>query len=341
MLNLQSRFSLSHLNTLNLPSVASKYLELASEAELLEAFQTYSLNASNTLVLGGGSNVILPPVLDQYILSFKAKAPKDGSSIKAEDQGSVVIEVEAGVEWDDFVKYSVEKAYSGLENLSLIPGTVGAAPIQNIGAYGVEVADSIQDVKVFNISTKKIEIFTADQCEFAYRDSLFKRHPGQFVIISVSFRLSKKPNFILEYGELSALKDKSNLSGAIVRQTVIEARQAKLPDPKVLPNAGSFFKNPVISSKQLSELKQHFPKIVNYPLASGEYKLAAAWLIDQAGWKGFRNNHVGIHDKQALVIVNHKQGTQADILSLAKLVQDSVSKKYNVSLEIEPIEVGP
>ena len=341
MFNLQARFSLSHLNTLNLPCVASKYLELASEAELLAAFQTYSLNTSNTLVLGGGSNVILPPSLDQYILSFKTKAPEDGSGIKAEDQGSVVIEVEAGVEWDAFVNYCVEQAYSGLENLSLIPGTVGAAPIQNIGAYGVEVADSIQDLKVLNISTKKIEIFTADQCEFAYRDSFFKRHPGQFVIISVSFKLSKKPDFFLEYGELNALKDKANLSSALVRQTVIETRQAKLPDPKFLPNAGSFFKNPVISSKQLSELKQGFPKIVNYPLASGEFKLAAAWLIDQAGWKGYRNNHVGIHDKQALVIVNHNQGTQADVLSLAKLVQDSIYKKFGVSLEIEPIEVGP
>ena len=339
MLNLQAQFDLSELNTLNLPCVASKYLELASEEQLLEAFESYSLNTSNILVLGGGSNVILPPALDQYILSFKAKAPKDGSIIKAEDQESVLIEVEAGVEWDAFVNYSVEQAYSGLENLSLIPGTIGAAPIQNIGAYGVEVADSIQQVKVFNISAQKIQIFNTEQCRFGYRDSFFKRNSGQFIIISVSFNLSKKPNFILEYGELSALKDRTNLSGALVRNTVIETRQAKLPDPKFLPNAGSFFKNPVISSKQLSELKQRFPKIVNYPLASGEFKLAAAWLIDQAGWKGYRDRHVGIHDKQALVIVNHNQATQADILSLAELVQDSVSKKFGVALEIEPVVI--
>jgi UDP-N-acetylmuramate dehydrogenase len=317
----------------------SKYISLASEEELLEAFQNYSLNTSNTLVLGGGSNVILPPALDQYILSFKTQTPKEGSVIRAEDNESVLIDVEAGVEWDAFVEYCVEKDYFGLENLSLIPGTVGAAPIQNIGAYGVEVADYIQQVKVFNISTKEFEIYTRVQCKFSYRNSLFKQKPGQFIIVSVSFHLKKAPCFILDYGELSTLRNNQNLNSIMVRNAVIKTRQEKLPDPKILPNAGSFFKNPVVNTEQFSSLKQQFPTIVAYPLVSGDFKLAAAWLIDQAGWKGYRNNHVGIHDKQALVIVNHNQGSQAEILSLASLVQDSVSKKFNVVLEIEPVVI--
>lgn len=339
MLSLQSEFSLSNLNTLNVDCVASKFIALTHEDDLSEAFKQYPLNKTNTLVLGGGSNVILPSKLDQYVLSFKTKAPKDGVIIKAEDQASVLIEVEAGVEWDALVEYSVEQAFSGLENLSLIPGSVGAAPIQNIGAYGVEVADMLEQVKAFNVTTKQFEYFAADQCQFGYRDSMFKRNPGQFIIVSVSFRLSKKPLFMLEYGELAALKNSPKLSAELVRKTVIETRQAKLPDPKTLPNAGSFFKNPLVSSEQLECLKQGFPSIVSYPLPSGEYKLAAAWLIDQAGWKGFRNDHVGIHDKQALVIVNHNQGTQTDILSLAKSLQDTVYEKFKVSLEIEPVVI--
>tara|TARA_R110002073_G_scaffold25430_1_gene84362 strand:+ start:18010 stop:19047 length:1038 start_codon:yes stop_codon:yes gene_type:complete len=339
MVCLQTQYSLSQLNTLGLPCVASKYIELSGEKDLFEAFQIYPLNTSNMFVLGGGSNVILPPLFDRYVLSFKIKAPQDASIIKEEDQDTVLIEVEAGVEWDSFVGYSVKQIYSGLENLSLIPGTVGAAPIQNIGAYGVEVADVLEQVKAFNVSTQQIETFTADQCEFGYRDSFFKRNSGKFIIISMSFRLSKKPDFVLDYGELSALKKSANLTGALVRKTVIKTRQAKLPDPKKLPNAGSFFKNPIVSSKQVSALKQHFPDLVSYPLETGKFKLAAAWLIEQTGWKGFRNSHVGIHDKQALVIVNHHQGTQTDILSLAASVQDSVSKKFGVSLEIEPIVI--
>lgn len=336
---MHTELDLLALNTLKLPCVASKFIALECEQDLFKAFEMYSLNSTNTLVLGGGSNVILPPKLDQYVLSFKHQAPQDSVEIKSKDESSVLIEVGAGVEWDALVAYSVKQGYSGLENLSLIPGTVGAAPIQNIGAYGVEVADLIQQVKVFNVSTRKVHNFSAKQCEFAYRDSFFKRQPRQFIILSVSLLLSKQPKFVLEYGELSALKSDENLSSVLVRNTVIQTRQAKLPDPKQLPNAGSFFKNPVVSSEKMKVLKQSFPGIVSYSLAASEFKLAAAWLIDHAGWKGFRNSRVGIHDKQALVMVNHNQGTQEDILSLASLVQDSVSKKFGVSLEIEPVVI--
>lgn len=339
MFQLQTQLNLTELNTLNLPCVASSFISMSNTQDLLNVFDKFSLTSQNCFVLGGGSNVILPSKLERFILTFETKVAKDATVINARDQDTILIEVEAGVNWDDFVEYSVQQAFSGLENLSLIPGSVGAAPIQNIGAYGVEVADVIEGVNVFNVHTKQIEFFSAGECQFAYRDSLFKRNPGQFIITSVCFRLSKKPNFKLEYGELSELKNNNKLTTALVRKTVIAARQAKLPDPKYLPNAGSFFKNPIVSAEQLNKLQQSYPAIVNYPQGSQNYKLAAAWLIDQAGWKGFRNETVGVHDKQALVIINHNHGTQEDILSLAKSIQDSVFKKFEVNLEIEPVVI--
>lgn len=339
MLQLQSKLSLKHRNTLNLPCVASSFISISNAQDLLNAFEKFSLTSQNCFVLGGGSNVILPSKLERFVLSFETKDAKEACFIKAEDQDTVLVEVDAGVSWDDFVEYSVQHAFSGLENLSLIPGSVGAAPIQNIGAYGVEVADIIEHVNVFDVNSKKLGFFSAEECQFGYRDSVFKRNPGRFIITSVCFRLSKKPNFTLEYGELSALKNSKTLNSALVRQTVIETRQAKLPDPSYLPNVGSFFKNPIVSSEKLKQLKQSYPTIVNYPQTSGNYKLAAAWLIDQAGWKGYRNATVGIHDKQALVIINHNQGIQDEILSLAKSVQYSVFKKFQVSLEIEPVVI--
>ena len=340
MVCLQSKIDLSKHNTLNLPCIAEQLIECNDETELLGAFQSFPLNIHNIFVLGGGSNVILPPRLDQYVLTFKKKAPRDALLIIEENQDYVLVDMEAGVDWDAFVAYSLEQGYYGLENLSLIPGTVGAAPIQNIGAYGVEVADFIQQVRVFNVAKQAIEILSAEQCQFAYRDSIFKRSSGHYIIISVRFRLAKTANFILEYGELSALKASAQLTGTLVREKVIETRKAKLPDPKSLPNTGSFFKNPVVSAQRLAELKQNFPQIVSYALTGGGYKLAAAWLIDQAGWKGYREAHVGVHDKQALVIVNHNGAQQNEIMALAKSIQDSIYKKFKVQLEIEPVVIS-
>jgi UDP-N-acetylmuramate dehydrogenase len=340
MISLQSQVDLLNSNTLNLPSIASKFIQLEDESDLLDAFKKYPLNSSNTLLIGGGSNLILPPMLEQYVLAFKVKCSKDAIVIREENQDSILIEVEAGVQWDELVEYCVMQGYNGLENLSLIPGTLGAAPIQNIGAYGVEIADCLEHLKVYCVDDKKVKIFTSEQCQFVYRDSIFKRHPGKFIIISVCLRLSRMAGFKLEYGELKSLKNEVNLTAALVRKTVIAARQAKLPDPKLLPNAGSFFKNPIVSLQQEATLKETYPSIVSYPLASGEFKLAAAWLIDQAGWKGFRNEYVGVHDKQALVIVNHNGGKQSDILSLAEKIKDSVSRKFKIDLEIEPILIS-
>lgn len=324
-------------NTLGLECLAKHYIELESEHDLQQAFEQYSLGTADFLMLGGGSNVILPTKLNCYVLSFKQKPASVACQIKADNDESVLLEVEAGVNWDDLVAFTVKQAYSGIENLSLIPGTVGAAPIQNIGAYGVEVSDCLASVRVFNVAQQCFQDFSVEACEFAYRDSIFKRHPGAYIVVSVVFKLSKKPEFVLEYGELARLKTQSPLPASRVRQTVIETRQAKLPDPARLPNAGSFFKNPVVSQAQMNRLKQNFPTIVYYPLDSGKSKIAAAWLIDQAGWKGYRNERVGVHDKQALVIINHNQGRQSDILELAEKIQGSVYERFKVTLDIEPV----
>lgn len=324
-------------NTLGLECLAKHYIELESEHDLQQAFQLYSLNTAGFLVLGGGSNVILPTQLDRYVLRFKQKPAGVACHIKSENDDTVLLEVEAGVNWDDLVAFTVEQAYSGLENLSLIPGTVGAAPIQNIGAYGVEVSDCLASVRVFNVAQQCFQDFTVEACEFAYRDSIFKRHPGMYIIVSVVFSLSKRPEFVLDYGELASLKTESPLVASKVREKVFKTRQAKLPDPADLANAGSFFKNPIVSQFDMERLKQGFPAIVHYPLDSGKSKIAAAWLIDQAGWKGYRNEHVGVHDKQALVIINHNQGRQSDILALADKIQCSVYDLFAVTLEIEPV----
>lgn len=340
MISSQSNKDLSYSNTLNLPCIAEHYIELEDEVDLIESFNKFSLDSSNYIFLGEGSNLILPPIFKAYVLRFKKKLPCNASKILEEDDSSVLIEVEAGVNWDAFVEFTVSQNLVGLENLSLIPGTVGAAPIQNIGAYGVEICNCLEQVIAFNVLEKRMQTFNVHECLFGYRDSLFKRRPGEFIISKVQFRLSKKHHFVLEYGELQVLNGLENISSERVRQTVIETRQAKLPDPKKLPNAGSFFKNPVIEEVQLAKLLGDYPNIVHYPLPRGFYKLAAAWLIDQAGWKGFRNAKVGVHDKQALVIINHHQGNQSDIIKLAKDIQKSVFNKFAVTLEIEPVLIN-
>lgn len=337
MLKVTTNLDISHRNTLHLPCIASKFLSISHEQDLQDAFDQFPLNSSNILILGGGSNLILPPKVERYVLSFETCSASSGSKLTASTEDKVCIEVQAGVVWDDFVAYCVENAYHGLENLSLIPGTVGAAPIQNIGAYGVEVADLIKRVKVFQVEQQKTLYLEPFQCQFAYRDSVFKRQPNDYIILSVEFELSIKPMFTLSYGELKLLSDTSELNVQLVRDKVIATRQAKLPDPNVLPNAGSFFKNPVVSYDQLANLLIDYPELVHYPLPSGESKLAAGWLIQKAGLKGYRNESVGVHAQQALVLINHHHGSQQDILSLAEKVQQTVFEHFQVMLEREPV----
>lgn len=319
-------------NTLALPCDALCCYQVATIADCIALLKAWP-DAQTPLVVGGGSNLVLPCEIEQPVLQIRAQAVETEAL-----QGTQTrVIAEAGMQWDALVAYCVEHEFRGLENLSLIPGTVGAAPVQNIGAYGVELKDCLDYVEAYDFERRAVRTFSADECGFGYRDSIFKQSPGRYVILRVAFVLDSKANFVLSYGELSVLQDSDNLSVGQVRDKVIAVRQAKLPDPKDLPNAGSFFKNPVISAAQFERLQTQHPEVVSYALPSGHYKLAAGWLIDQAGWKGYRAKHVGVHERQALVLTNLGQASQSDILNLATAIQKDVFTKYGVELEIEPV----
>jgi len=326
---------LREMNTLALPCVAKRLIQVDTVEELKHVYSNYNLDEDNALIIGGGSNLVLPETLNMSVIQFTGNS----TQLIPQDNGSVNVEVGAGVIWDDLVEMVVCRGLRGLENLSLIPGTVGAAPVQNIGAYGVEISDLLISVEVFNVKTHQVETVLNSACEFTYRDSLFKQNPGQFLILNVCLNLSKIRFFTLAYGELKPLQDIANLKLADIRARVIEVRTAKLPDPKALPNVGSFFKNPIISLEQAEQLNDQYPALVSYPLPSNskEVKLAAGWLIDQAGWKGHRERCVGVHDQQALVLINHTNGSQQELLSLVEKIQRSVWEIFQVQLELEPI----
>ena len=340
--DVRKTLDLSTLNTLALPCIASNALVFETLTHAENELPRLIFDEP-PLVFGGGSNLILPQKLTRPLIRFVS--PQLQFHTQSSDH--VIVEADAGVVWDDLVAQTVGRGLRGLENLSLIPGTVGAAPVQNIGAYGVEIADCLLDVYVYDFQRKTFFTLRPEECDFGYRDSVFKQQLGRYLILRVRLNLSTVKPFQLDYGELRSLASETvlkaeqsrELNVERVRQRVIEVRQAKLPDPELLPNAGSFFKNPLIHAEHLSALLEIFPKLIYYPLSNGEIKLAAGWMIDHAGWKGFRHGAVGVHDKQALVIVNHDDATQKEILELAHRIQGSIQNMFQVTLEIEPIVI--
>ncbi len=328
-------FSLKKLNTFGL-SVDGKYFaHVASMDDLLETKDFIAENNCRFMVLGGGSNVLFLNDYDGLIISNGLK----GVEILKEDEEHIIVKAMGGENWDGFVSWCVKHNLAGLENLSLIPGSVGASPIQNIGAYGVEMKDHFVELEAFHWETGKIQTWVYNDCKFGYRDSIFKNElKGKVMILSVTFRLDKKPVFKTEYGaileEIQRMGIKKLSIGAI-RDAVIYIRKSKLPDPEVIGNAGSFFKNPVISEGQFQSLKKAYPKIVSHQIQDGNHKLAAGWLIDQAGWKGNRLGNAGVHKKQALVLVNHGNATGKEIILLATKIEESVKEMFGVDLERE------
>jgi UDP-N-acetylmuramate dehydrogenase len=287
------------------------------------------------LILGGGSNILLTKNFDGLVLKNEIL----GIEKLKEDEEHVYVKAGAGVNWHQLVVHCINNNWAGMENLSLIPGNTGASPMQNIGAYGVEIKDFFYDLEAFHLEEKKIVVFNLQDCEFGYRESVFKRKfKNQFVIISVTYRLSKQPVFNTSYGaieqELETMGVKE-LSIQAISQAVINIRSSKLPDPAVIGNAGSFFKNPEIASNEFAILKDNFPTIVGYKLPNGNVKLAAGWLIEQCGWKGYRNGDAGCHAKQALVLVNYGNATGAEIYALSTSIINSVEEKFGVGLERE------
>ena len=328
-LGLQSR------NTFGLKVIAERAYEITDSEQIPALMQEIVQKQWKWRVLGGGSNVILAPVLSGATLLMNIA----GQKIARTDSDNTYIEVGAGVNWHELVKWTLENDLPGLENLALIPGTVGAAPIQNIGAYGVEISQYIDHVRAYDTNAKQFALLSNTECEFAYRDSVFKKKPNRFVVTHVTFKLPKTWQARVHYADLAAITS-SNSSASLSPQAIFEAvctiRSNKLPDPKVIGNAGSFFQNPLVSTNQYEALLSQFPKLVSYPDAGNQRKLAAGWLIDQCGLKGKRFGEVGVYEKQALVIVNHGKGTAADILALAKFIQDKVQEQFGVTLEIEP-----
>ena len=286
------------------------------------------------LILGGGSNILLTRDFDGLVLRNGIK----GIGVVREDAQYIYVRVGAGENWHGFVQYALQRGWAGVENLSLIPGNVGAAPMQNIGAYGVELKEVFYELSAYHLEEKKVYTFSLNDCEFGYRESVFKRrYKGQFVILDVTFRLYKVPRLHTEYGAIREELEKMGvheLSIQAISQAVIRIRQSKLPDPAEIGNAGSFFKNPTVTALKFEELRGAFPDIVGYPGPSG-VKLAAGWLIEQCGWKGYRKGDAGCHDRQALVLVNYGHAGGREIYDLSEEILQSVKVKFGVELERE------
>jgi len=330
--------SLKNYNTFGLDYKADRFISFTDEEELPALIKNVD-NSSPLLVLGGGSNLLFLSDFPGTILH-----PQTGSIDTLDiDGNTVIISAEAGVNWDKLVEWCVERGFGGIENLSLIPGDVGATPVQNIGAYGVEVREVIVGVVAVSLLDGSIREFTNEECRFGYRDSIFKGDlKGKYLITKVIYRLTVKPELRLDYGSLNEeVRKLGTPSLKTVRVAVISIRRSKLPDPSVTGNAGSFFRNPVISGEAALELKARFPGIPLYNDLSGGMKVAAGWLIEQCGWKGKSYGNAGVHEKQALVIVNHGNATGKEILDLSESIRNSVFEKFGIDLLREVEIAGP
>lgn len=322
-------------NTFGLEVRTDLFCEVGSEQDVVDLMKDEAAAALPKLVLGGGSNMLF--LKDVQALTIRMAIP--GILELGGDAEHVLIRSGAGVVWQDLVEYAVTRHYGGIENLSLIPGTVGAAPIQNIGAYGVELKDVFESLEAIVIATGERKIFERLDCRFGYRDSIFKREAkNQYIICSVTLRLKKQPVLNLGYGDIRKVLTARGIEAPTVRDVsdaVMSIRREKLPDPAVIGNAGSFFKNPEISISEFNLLKEKFSDLPGYPVGQDLMKIPAGWLIEQAGWKGYRDGAVGVHDRQALVLVNYGGGKGVQIKSLAEKIQASVRTRFNVELHPE------
>jgi UDP-N-acetylmuramate dehydrogenase len=330
---IEKNFDLRTLNTFGISVKASGFSAFKSVDELKELLPERKA-FNNLLVLGGGSNILFTKDVDALVLRNEIT----GISTVEENEEFVILKAGSGVVWHDFVMHAVNNNLGGIENLSLIPGSVGASPMQNIGAYGVEIKDVFVSLQALNIESGELRTFTAPECKFGYRESVFKRElKNQFIITSVNYRLSKNPILQTSYGairdELLAQGKQPSIKN--ISDAVIAIRNSKLPNPKDLGNAGSFFKNPVVSAEKAESLKAQFPEIPNYPQPDGSVKLAAGWLIEQTGWKGKRIGNCGVHTKQALVLVNYGGSTGSEIYDLSTAVLSEVKSKFGIDLERE------
>ncbi len=331
------KISLKEYNTFNIDVNALYSFFCETETELFEILKSDFVRDKKKIILGSGSNMLFTKDVEDLLILMRNK----GIEIVKKDEQSVFVKVSAGEIWDEFVDWCVNNNYGGIENLSLIPGTVGASPVQNIGAYGVEVKDVIEELEVVDVKNGKKKIFINEECHFAYRNSIFKNElKNRYIILNVTFKLSKFPTLKLAYGNLQNEIKNKNPSIRDVRDAVIRIRERKLPNPEDLPNAGSFFKNPIISKQQFEMLIKNFPELVSYPAGENKIKLAAGQLIDLCGLKGKKENGAGIHEKQALVIVNYDNADGKTILKFSEKIQKAVFLKFGIEIERE-VQICP
>lgn len=339
MISIQHNVSLKEFNTFGIDAKAKHFISVSNKQELIEALQLPQF--SEYFVLGGGSNMLLTGDIEMPVLHINFK----GKEAIAASQDKIVVEIQAGENWHEFVLWCIENDFGGVENLSLIPGNVGTSPIQNIGAYGVELKDVFASCTAINIETQEEKVFMLEDCNFGYRNSIFKNEEkGNYIITSVVFELtSKKHTLNTSYGAIQQELESNNITEPTIKNVsdaVIAIRQRKLPDPKEIGNSGSFFKNPVISKVAFNILQKEHPNAPHYVVSDSEIKVPAGWLIEQCGFKGKRFGDAGVHKNQALVLVNYDNATGAEILALAKKIQATVLDKFNIAIEAEVNVIG-
>ncbi len=331
----QEQVSLKPYNTFGIDVKARYFSPAHDDQEVRQALSQAQQHGLPVLVIGGGSNLLLTRDIDAWVLHMASR----GRRVLSDDGERIVVEAEAGEPWHPFVQWTLAQGYCGLENLSLIPGTVGAAPMQNVGAYGVEIKDVFVGLTALDRETGALRDFGLAECAFGYRDSLFKRNPGRWLILRVRFALSRTLHARLDYGPVRqrlAEQGVSEPTAQAISEAICSIRREKLPDPAQLGNAGSFFKNPVVAAAQVERIRAQYPGVVAYPQADGQVKLAAGWLIEQAGWKGYREGDAGVHRLQSLVLVNHGQASGAQMHALAQKIQADIRERFGVELEMEP-----
>lgn len=334
-MQIRENISLKPFNTFGIDVTAQSYTSFETSNQLIEALNYKPLARNKKFVLGGGSNILFTKNFDGLVLKNDIK----GIEVVNEDDDHFYINAGAGENWHQFVLFCIYNNYGGIENLALIPGNIGATPMQNIGAYGVEIKDVFHELEAMHVRDKTVHTFNLPDCEFGYRNSVFKnKFKDQFVILSVTYRLSKKHIYNISYGAIQQELERMNvqeLSIKSIAQAVINIRTSKLPDPTLIGNAGSFFKNPTISIEHFNELKTKFPDIPSYPVIADHIKVPAGWLIEKCGWKGFRKGDAGCYEKQALVLVNYGNASGSEIFQLSEKIMESVLIKFGIRLERE------
>ena len=334
-MNIIENYPLLKLNTFGVDVKAKYFTSINTINELIEVTKTNVFKDLELLILGGGSNILFTKDFDGLVILNNIK----GKEIIEQNQQSIFLKIGAGENWHELVMYCVDNGWGGIENLSLIPGNTGTAPMQNIGAYGVEIKETFVELEALEISSGKIVKFNNSDCEFGYRESVFKnKMKNQYIILNITLELKKNPVLNINYGDVKAILESQNIKNPDIKEVsnaIISIRQSKLPDPKKIGNSGSFFKNPIVSLNLLELIKKKYPNVVNYEINENEFKIAAGWLIERAGWKGKKFNNYGVHEKQALVLVNYGLANGMEIFELSEKIILDIKDKFGIKLERE------